>query len=182
MINNNDVICMLKKLKNLAEHSRDFSCERLRVIIEIINDAIEHNKRNEYYSISDALRIFLEISSDYQSELYQELYSVDNAIVTRYNEMLFAFYKNNSALSDKRIEKCIRNLRVHRDLYKELIEFILKGEDFSGMVLVNIEGYNVKKLINSYPLTIAGAYNYLMYLREDPQNALKELKKSLPRK
>lgn len=59
MINNNDVICMLKKLKNLAARSRGFSRERLHMIIAIINEALELANRNKYCSISDALRIFL---------------------------------------------------------------------------------------------------------------------------
>ena len=45
-----------------------------------------------------------------------------------------------------------------------------------------IEGYSAKRLNTEYPLSILGAYNYLIYLREDLQNALKDLKNGLRKK
>ena len=41
-------------------------------------------------------------------------------------------------------------------------------------------GYYASKLVEDFPLSPLGAYNYLIYLREDPQNAIADLKAGLP--
>ena len=45
-----------------------------------------------------------------------------------------------------------------------------------------VEGYNAKMLFANYPLSELGAYKYLIYLREEPEAALADLKAGLPRK
>lgn len=43
-------------------------------------------------------------------------------------------------------------------------------------------GYYASKLVEEFPLSPLGAYNYLIYLREDPEHALANLKAGLPKK
>ena len=43
-------------------------------------------------------------------------------------------------------------------------------------------GYTAERLIAEYNLSPLGAYNFLVYLREDPEHALKDLKAGLSRK
>ena len=43
-------------------------------------------------------------------------------------------------------------------------------------------GYYASKLVEEFPLSQLGAYNYLIYLREDPEHALANLKAGLPKK
>ena len=48
--------------------------------------------------------------------------------------------------------------------------------------LKNLCGYTAETLHRDYNLSPLGAYNYLVYLKEDPNNALTDLKAGLPRK
>lgn len=43
------------------------------------------------------------------------------------------------------------------------------------------QGYTARALHEGFPLSPLGAYNYLIYLRESPQEALADLKRGLPR-
>ena len=45
-----------------------------------------------------------------------------------------------------------------------------------------VEGYSAQDIFEKTYLTEIGAYNYLIYLKEDPEQALKDLKDGLPRK
>jgi len=45
-----------------------------------------------------------------------------------------------------------------------------------------VRGYSAEELHDHYRLNVLGAYNYLVFLREDPMRALGLLKKGLPRK
>ena len=65
------------------------------------------------------------------------------------------------------------------------VDAILHG----GEVLLRRFGENtqeelqiINKLVEDFSLSPLGAYNYLIYLRENPQNALADLKAGLPRK
>lgn len=45
-----------------------------------------------------------------------------------------------------------------------------------------VEGYSAQDIFEKTYLTEIGAYDYLIYLKEDPEPALKDLKNGLPRK
>jgi hypothetical protein len=74
----------------------------------------------------------------------------------------------------------IRDMALHRDIYKEFAYYV-KCRHFVNEPIV-IEGFSAKDLYEKYPLSIMGAYNYLIYLKEDTENALADLKAGLPRR
>lgn len=47
--------------------------------------------------------------------------------------------------------------------------------------LISGQGYDVKILCKDYKLSMVGAYNYMIYLRENPNQALADLKTGLPK-
>jgi hypothetical protein len=47
---------------------------------------------------------------------------------------------------------------------------------------IKVEGFTACQLATNYPLSPLGAYNYLIYLREMPVQALADLEAGLPRK
>lgn len=55
-------------------------------------------------------------------------------------------------------------------------------DDFPANNPITVEGYNAKQLNKNTHLSVIGAYNYLIYLREDAKNALNNLRKGLPQK
>lgn len=90
------------------------------------------------------------------------------------------YLEQNTKYSDKRKNKIIEGLRKHGDIFYEFYYYVLTGKfEEKG---VTVEGFDAKTLHEKYPLSVLGAYNYLIYLREDPENALRDLKNGLPRK
>ena len=82
----------------------------------------------------------------------------------------------------KRADDMCENLERHFDIAEELwITLDCKGFPIQGHYLT-VRGYSAEKLYNNYNLDVLGAYNYLIFLREEPMRALELLKKGLPRK
>lgn len=81
--------------------------------------------------------------------------------------------------SEKRKTAIIEKLQRYGDIYNEFYYFVLRGTFEDG---VKERGFCASKLVAEYPLSPLGAYNFLIYLRENPNNALADLKAGLPRK
>lgn len=81
-------------------------------------------------------------------------------------------------LNEYRAKEEYKNLHRHADIEQEFANYILGKEEES---YIKVEGYTAKDLHENYPLSILGAYNYLISLREEPEEALQLLKEGLPR-
>ncbi|MDU1413524.1 MAG: hypothetical protein E6929_11990 [Clostridium sp.] len=68
----------------------------------------------------------------------------------------------------------------HPDIFKSFYNYVL-NEEFPEDSL-SVEGYTARQLYESTYLEPIGAYNYLIYLRNNPKRAIMNLKKGLPRK
>lgn len=114
----------------------------------------------------------LEVFSDYERNVkWTKEYFVDSAIKDYMNYVCH--------MSGKRIEKGIEKLNRHQDIKMELYRTLMK-ESFPKNRAIIVEGYTAQQLKETTHLTVLGAYNYLIYLREDPKTALDNLKKGLP--
>ena len=78
----------------------------------------------------------------------------------------------------ERITKEIEKLNRHQDIKMEFYRTLMR-EAFPKNRAITVEGYTAQKLTEITRLTVLGAYNYLIYLREDPKTALDNLKKGL---
>lgn len=113
-----------------------------------------------------------EVFSDYEKNInWTKNYFVDSAIK---DYMLYACH-----MYGERITKEIEKLNRHQDIKMEFYRTLMK-EAFPKNRAITVEGYTAQKLIGITRLTVLGAYNYLIYLREDPKTALDNLKKGLP--
>lgn len=84
--------------------------------------------------------------------------------------------QNDYKFNDKRIAKQVASFNNHPDLKKEYIDVVLNG--WSDHITF-IEGYSAKILHEKYHLSLLGAYNYLITLREHPKEALELIKRGL---
>lgn len=84
-------------------------------------------------------------------------------------------------LSQTRAEKSYEKIARHADIRKEFYQYIMDDEEFTPNP-IKVEGYTAQHLATNYPLSVLGAYNYLIYLREMPEKALADLKAGLPTK
>lgn len=80
--------------------------------------------------------------------------------------------------TQKRAEESYEILARHPDILKEFYLWIMNDEVFAKRP-IKVKGYTAKYLASHYPLSVLGAYNYLIYLREKPEEALANLKAGL---
>ena len=116
----------------------------------------------------------LKVFSDYEKNIkWTKNYFVDSVIK---DHLYYAYH-----MYGKRIEKEMEKLDRHQDIKMEFYRTLMK-EEFPKSRAISVEGYTAQQLKETTKLTVLGAYNYLIYLREDPKIALDNLKKGLPTK
>ncbi len=86
-------------------------------------------------------------------------------------------------ITEKNAEKMIGELSLHQDIFLEFTHFINNNEKFlDDSIALSIQGYTAKRLCESTYLKGIGAYMYMVYLKEEPVEAIKELKRGLPKR
>ena len=100
-----------------------------------------------------------------------------------YDDTIIEKIKNYFKLNQRIAVECIDELEKHPDIQKEFLD----GLQESAFVFmkdnpISVQGYTAKYLFENYPLNELGAYNFLIYLREKPEEALEKLKQGLPRR
>lgn len=130
----------------------------------------------------DSDRIAMSYLSDAEVNLLPLIAEVEEVSYSynRYDADVKEILEHHYNMSEKRVVLAIRKLLRHKDIYDE---FVRVSNGASGLSeKLSVEGYTAEKLVQEFPLSLLGAYNYLIYLREDPGNALNDLKRGLPRK
>ena len=112
-----------------------------------------------------------EIRDSYKSKIeWTEKYFIDSFL----RDYLTSVY----GLSNNRVEANLEKLNRHEDIKLELYETVVYG-DFPKNG-IKVCGYNVETIKNMTDLSVLGAYNYLIFLREDEKEAIIMLVKGLP--
>lgn len=83
-------------------------------------------------------------------------------------------------MSEQDASTTMNKLAQYKEMYLEFSEYV-STRKFPRMG-VSVCGYNAATLHRNYSLSPLGAYNYLIYLLEKPEEALANLKKGLPRR
>lgn len=100
-----------------------------------------------------------------------------------YDENLIKRMINKYKMNQRVAVQTIAKMERHADIFGEFIHGIKSDSfNFPDESPITVEGYTARRLFDNYPLSELGAYNYLIYLRENPKEALLDLKKGLPRK
>lgn len=84
------------------------------------------------------------------------------------------------SMSEKRAQTNYDKLYQHYDILNEFYFYVRRGR-YKSYNPIRVKGYTAQQLEESTYLSPAGAYNYLVSLRERPEEALDALKKGLPR-
>ena len=106
----------------------------------------------------------------------QGLCSKDNLRYSLIRDYLLTFDKYN----EDRIIQIIENLKKYGDIFFEFYDYVLYEEFIEDGLVV--EGYSAKQLYETSKFTPLDAYLYLVYLRENPDEALANIKAGLPTK
>ena len=89
------------------------------------------------------------------------------------DSMIKDYIRAKTDYSDDMIQATLKKLREHKDVFLEFHNTIL-AEDYPKKGIV-VEGYTAEQVADRLSLTPLGAYNYLIYLREKPEEALDNL-------
>lgn len=98
-------------------------------------------------------------------------------------EMLQRYIQQKYGYSDKKASSVLNQMVSYEDIFEEFFNYARIGK-FCKMnkTQTQICGYTAETLHRDYNLSPLEAYNYLVYLKKDPENALADLKAGLPRK
>ena len=131
-------------------------------------------------SKADVERVFGDASviSELISNAMKEIWWTPDSF---YKIGISEYLLHHMKLSQTRVEKSYDKIARHDDICEEFYQYIMDDETFVSNP-IEVEGFTAQQLTTDYPLSILGAYNYLIYLREMPEKALADLKAGLPTK
>ena len=99
------------------------------------------------------------------------------------SDIAIRYIVNSYNYSQTRAKKMVEQIAGYSDIFEEFLNYIRIGKfRKKDRTQTQIEGFTAERLCKEYDLSPLGAYNFLVYLREEPQNALADLKAGLPRK
>lgn len=111
-------------------------------------------------------------------------YKVTETTTTNNKDKILTYLINILKFPEKRAVSVFEKLNTYQDIVNEFANCI-NGDQFNycdnGIV---VEGHTAKSLKETVgnKLSDLGVYNYLIYLRENPDEAKKDLAAGLPRK
>lgn len=94
---------------------------------------------------------------------------------------LLEYMQYDRGMSEKRAKETLEKLNRHEDVKNELYDTLI-NETFPVNTRLVVCGYKAEDIWRTQKLSVLGAYNYLIYLRENEEEALKNLKAGLPEK
>ena len=93
------------------------------------------------------------------------------------NKIITQYLIDECNKSDAFVASCIQKMESHPDIMKA---FVVR--DFRLISAPVVMGIDVVQLYMTGKLTPVGVFNYLIYLRNKPDEALEALQRGLPRK
>lgn len=115
---------------------------------------------------------------DWFYELFGVYYVLEE---TKRDGAILDYLMNECGMTVLRANDTLNKLSRHFDIPNEFYFFIKNGR-FASFDPITAKGYTAQKLCETTCLSPVGAYNYLIYIREHPEEALNDLQKGLPRK
>lgn len=180
------LISILERSNKQDSYFTNRYSKMIEELIEMRQAIYEGNYPNNYNAIP--LFHYIDRNAD-DSSIYDKAAEINDWYLSNYRkkdeavrirEMVKVYLCDDCGLSEKRAQSNIKELAKHKEIYYEFAYYVENRKYKEDAVC--IEGYTAKLLHEKFPLSVIGAYNYLVYLVEEPRNALADLKAGLPRK
>ncbi len=148
-------------------------------------------KSNEYvYFETDSDRGYISVVKSFSTEemacdyAFEKMTIISKAFLSNSPlDIAVRYIMQKYNYSEDRARKMANQISIYPDIFEEFLNYIRIGKfRKKDRTQVEIGGYTAEVLFNTYDLSPLGAYNYLVYLQEDPTNAIADLKAGLPRK
>ncbi|MCD7866503.1 MAG: hypothetical protein LUG54_10980 [Clostridiales bacterium] len=95
--------------------------------------------------------------------------------------IIYQYLKDEEHLTDIIADQMCDKIEKHPEIMQELVSYIRTGA-FPEESPVTVQGYTAQMIEESTFLKPIGAYNYLIYLKNKPEEALAKLQKGLSRR
>lgn len=128
-----------------------------------------------------------ESAVEYLIELFesQNFAHYSNTIMENFEEKektIIEYLKTEYGYSEAKAQKAMDYLLQVKIIAFEFSYFIEKGDYVPDKFACTFSGYTAKRISIETDLTVLGAFNYMIYLKRSPDEALSNLKKGLPRR
>lgn len=98
-------------------------------------------------------------------------------------EKVINYLVNVQKMTSKNAERIYSQLAAHPDILSEFESGIAENSfSMPNGEAICVEGWTAERLMETGKLSPVGAYNYLVYLREEPREAIDMLEVGLPNK
>lgn len=135
----------------------------------------EGNERTAYMYIYGALLADIENAGFVNRSITRNVIQTSKSYVCNFLQKRYSIPKSDA---EDTWEHLLHDFRV----LNEVKYFALNNKFVSVKNCCEIRGYSAQDIYEKTYLTEIGAYNYLIYLEDHPEQALKDLKNGLPRK
>ena len=120
-------------------------------------------------------------------EVDYDLGFITNKFVTREiaklpKKIICEFLQKEYSLSSQQADDAWDYLKQDMRALFEFKYYVANGEFVPEKAAYKVQGYSAEQLYNTTYLEVLGAFNYLVYLKRKPKEALADLKAGLPRK
>lgn len=142
-----------------------------------------HGTEVEFTGVSHASAIDASYDKNKELNLIPFLMTIEENTFRyhNYDGDLVDAMQSRYGLSIKKTVLALSRLKKYPDIWEEFTEGMTQDPfRFPKDGAVSVEGHTAEELFRSTKLKELGAYNYLIYLREQPERALADLEKGLP--
>lgn len=108
--------------------------------------------------------------------------AIDEEIATLPRDTVYRFLRETYGMSEQESSAAWDYLKKDQKVLFELKQYIVTGSFVPDSCCYRVQGYSAEQLCRTTFLTPLGAFNYLIYLQERPEEALANLKAGLPRR
>lgn len=149
----------------------------------IIYEVGDRNNVDIMYEESSKNKIFDEFYQEVLERLHSLGYvtiNISKQVIQTPKSYVCDFLQKKYNISKFDVNDIWNDLKYDFHVLNEVKYFALNGKFVPKDDCYKVEGYSAQDIYEKTYLTEIGAYNYLIYLKEDPEQALKDLKNGLP--
>ena len=103
--------------------------------------------------------------------------NINEEIVKIKKDIICQFIRENYSMSEQQANDAWEYLKKDMHVLFEFKYYVAKGEFVPADDCYKVQGYSAEQLYTTTYLEVLGAFNYLVYLKTKPQEALDKLKK-----
>lgn len=140
-----------------------------------VSTSYKENEKDAYQYIYNALLVDIRRAGLVNQSITEDVIQTSKSYVCDFLQKKYSISKSDA---EDTWAYLLHDFRI----LNEVKYFALNNKFVPEKHCVKIRGYSARDIYEKTYLTEIGAYNYLIYLEENPEQALENLRKGLPRK